>query len=863
MTRDDRKRADIAQFAERGDENRSNNDFKKAIDNYRKAYNLARDLNNDKIERLCALNLGAACIGADDVKEGLSYLHKATPPNNERDEPSNGALFFNKGLGYEKLGDMKNALENFKYAYEEYKIYERYETDVLIHSLEKCLNIYEKQKKHLEAADICKELAEIFNGLSRASKLCERITHLRLGVSDEESEKEADELLESVNEMKLEGQECLEAAKILNDIGLAFTLIHKYDKARVCFEKAEERLLCSHIHQAQLEAVIKQNLGAVYNFIGEYQRAVKFHEDSILIYGKTKNRNSQGQCFINLAYAHTQCGDFKQAQIAFHQSLQAAMDSEDTHMEWQAYEGLGAVNYFLGDYQAAVDNYLKALQTIKPWEIGSDRIKKKIYRATAQLYAGKPDSGRPAVLDRHLRTLHIDEHPVLNEEHPVLFEEHAQVGVTPRERYKAETFVSEPPMMAKVDDHHLTNQPLQRHQKKKFVPVRKKDSVGPHLPKMSRGISSSLGFNDSPRMSLRTSHQPMLEVDSTSDDSSRDDDDSTSSDDTTINDDDDNVKTQTAQSPVVDEIFRRTNQSLQETTDEADVSLQRYQEQLKKKEAMDNIEEDSEESSDSTFTDSSDDDSSDSETTQEEIQTQPKPSVSRTHIPSPQASQTPPPPPTQSPPNTALASQGDLGTYLKPQVIKTKADVHTSVSSSRVAKQQEPEVKSPRESGESSDEESDEDASPNVDDETDPKTLYSTVDKTQRMETRQAKTESGNVNISRPRTSSTDGRKGNFFDDSDSSARGETKKTEEEEEEDPYHSLKFERNEEDESDDNGGEEKTFQQLPRGQREVIMAEYHRDHEMSHGSNTEPPPLPARGSAKEDKKDSSSSKTCSIM
>ncbi|KAL4227556.1 tetratricopeptide repeat [Mactra antiquata] len=327
MNRDDRKRADIAKFTDRGDENRSKNDFQKAIDNYRKAYNLARDLNDDKIERLCALNLGAACIGADDVKEGLSYLHKATPPNNERDEPSNGALFFNKGLGYEKLGDMKNALENFKYAYEEYKIYERYETDVFIHSLEKCLKFYKKQKKHLEAADICKELAELFNGLSRASKLCERITHLRLGGSDEESEKEADKLLESVNKMELEGQECLEAAKILNDIGLAFILIHKYDKARVCFEKAEERLLCSHIHQARLEAVIKQNLGAVYNFIGEYQRAVKFHEDSILIFGKTKNRNSQGQCFINLAYAHSQCRDFKQAQIAFHQSLQAAMDS--------------------------------------------------------------------------------------------------------------------------------------------------------------------------------------------------------------------------------------------------------------------------------------------------------------------------------------------------------------------------------------------------------------------------------------------------------------------------------------------------------------------------------------------------------
>jgi hypothetical protein len=34
------------------------------------------------------------------------------------------------------------------------------------------------------------------------------------------------------------------------------------------------------------EAVIRQNLGAAYNFIGEYQRAISFHKSAADMYGK-------------------------------------------------------------------------------------------------------------------------------------------------------------------------------------------------------------------------------------------------------------------------------------------------------------------------------------------------------------------------------------------------------------------------------------------------------------------------------------------------------------------------------------------------------------------------------------------------
>lgn len=146
----------------------------------------------------------------------------------------------------------------------------------------------------------------------------------------------------------------------------------------------------------------------------------------------------------------------------------------------------------------------------------------------------------------------------------------------------------------------------------------------------------------------------------------------------------------------------------------------------------------------------------------------------------------PPPPPTQSPPNTALVNQGEFNTYLEPHVVKTPADVHESVSSSRVARQHEQPGTSggsPRESSARS-EHDDNDSGPEIDDdETTPKDLYATIDKTQQLAAKQEdKTDPGNENTVQTRTrlrnSSSDGRKGENFFDTDSESLHSNRPTE-------------------------------------------------------------------------------------
>ena len=188
-----------------------------AIRCYEKAYQLSRELNNDEVERTCAFNLGAMFIADGEFSKGLSYLHKATPPNGQKDSNGDGDLFLNFGLAHEKLGDMNKSLENYEKAFKRYKSFESGNLELLNQCFNKCIDIYTKWKKHADAAKLCQEMADVYesneDGLHRAEKLCEKADHLRRcpGVTREEILGAAEECMNVINTDHPQGDACLTA----------------------------------------------------------------------------------------------------------------------------------------------------------------------------------------------------------------------------------------------------------------------------------------------------------------------------------------------------------------------------------------------------------------------------------------------------------------------------------------------------------------------------------------------------------------------------------------------------------------------------------------------------------------------------
>ncbi|XP_033749635.1 uncharacterized protein LOC117334243 isoform X4 [Pecten maximus] len=372
---------DVERYSKQGTADLQVGHIDKALDAFKYAYKRSRDVDDGYTERACAFNLGAAYIAANQAKRGLDVLQQAVPPDNKKEGRSNGDLYFNFGLGFENLGNLEEAVRYYMKSYEEYKS-ERDNLQMEAESLEKLGNLQVKTD-NVFAEDSYGKLAEVYGLMNKPVKqlesLCQKANQQHKHKKSTECEATADECLRLTEQCGSVTQ----VGNALNDLGLIYTQMQKYDRAISCFEQALP-LVRGKSGDKKQEAVILQNLGATYNFVGDYQRAVGFHESASSLYAELKNRNSQGQCFANLAFALSQLGDKEGAGEAFLHAHQAAKDTGDTRTQWQVLEGLGAVAFNNGNLPRAIDCFKRALAVITASESNTtvqDRIVGKLTNA--------------------------------------------------------------------------------------------------------------------------------------------------------------------------------------------------------------------------------------------------------------------------------------------------------------------------------------------------------------------------------------------------------------------------------------------------------------------------------------------------
>ena len=164
-----------------------------AVGCFSEAYHLSRQVGDDHLERTCALNLGAAYIESGNATEGLKVLHKATPPDGEKDGLSNGDLFYNFALGHEALKNMKEAVKYYWQASDEF----RTDPDMQMQCLTKCAQLYLTWKNYAKVVEVYERLFNVYknhdNSVMQASCLCEIAANNRYAQNDELSLKAANE----------------------------------------------------------------------------------------------------------------------------------------------------------------------------------------------------------------------------------------------------------------------------------------------------------------------------------------------------------------------------------------------------------------------------------------------------------------------------------------------------------------------------------------------------------------------------------------------------------------------------------------------------------------------------------------------
>ncbi|MEH2408655.1 MAG: tetratricopeptide repeat protein [Nostoc sp.] len=108
------------------------------------------------------------------------------------------------------------------------------------------------------------------------------------------------------------------------------------------------------------------SLGNAYNSLGQYQRAIEFHQQSLQISREIGDRNSEGRSFNNLGNAYKSLGQYQRA-IEFHQqSLEIKREIGDRNGEGKSLGNLGNAYKSLGQYQRAIEFHQQS------WEISRE-----------------------------------------------------------------------------------------------------------------------------------------------------------------------------------------------------------------------------------------------------------------------------------------------------------------------------------------------------------------------------------------------------------------------------------------------------------------------------------------------------------
>jgi tetratricopeptide (TPR) repeat protein len=130
----------------------------------------------------------------------------------------------------------------------------------------------------------------------------------------------------------------------------------------------------SHTHLAEALAIHREvgdfrgelsalnNLGHLFEVLGQLQKAVQFHEQALDICQKIGDRLAEGVILTNIGGLRTQLGHFAQAQDDLQRALVIRSEIGNDEGVAVVYHDLGDIFRYLGQYQFALNHYQKAVE---------------------------------------------------------------------------------------------------------------------------------------------------------------------------------------------------------------------------------------------------------------------------------------------------------------------------------------------------------------------------------------------------------------------------------------------------------------------------------------------------------------------
>jgi tetratricopeptide (TPR) repeat protein len=174
-----------------------------------------------------------------------------------------------------------------------------------------------------------------------------------------ENRKTIDDLSAQLAEFDLRyaGQDYDTAADVLADIDYDYLLL--WGHYRVMTELHER--LQGKLNDPKLKSYSVGNLGTTYYYLGDYQKAIEYFEQALIISREIGDRSGEGADLGNLGIAYSNLGQVEKAIEYYEQALVIAREIGDRRGEGNQLGNLGIAYSNLGQVEKAIEYYEQAL----------------------------------------------------------------------------------------------------------------------------------------------------------------------------------------------------------------------------------------------------------------------------------------------------------------------------------------------------------------------------------------------------------------------------------------------------------------------------------------------------------------------
>ena len=162
---------------------------------------------------------------------------------------------------------------------------------------------------------------------------------------------------------ELEKEQLTQLSEIYNKLAFSQSIIGERKEAEINLNKALK--YCRKIKDKDNESLILMSMGNLYGDMGQWDKAIEYFKDSLLITEGLNNLKRKARIITNIGVTYLFKGDMSTGYVTLNESLTICetINAEDIYI--MALNNMGIYYDIVGEWQKALDTYKKSLSISK------------------------------------------------------------------------------------------------------------------------------------------------------------------------------------------------------------------------------------------------------------------------------------------------------------------------------------------------------------------------------------------------------------------------------------------------------------------------------------------------------------------